>query len=445
MKTSAVVIACLAGMAIFPSCSSSNDNSSAAATPTVTASLPALGLGTLAAALAAAELEDDLAGAGPFTLFAPSDAAFAALPPGTVASLLQPQNKQQLIDILLYHVVSGNVDAATAATLDGANTLGGGGVLVDQVGSALFVNDARVTGADNRASNGIVHVVDRVLLPPQSVVDTLASRGFDTLVTAVTAAGLGGALSGVGPFTVLAPTDEAFAALGQPTLDFLLDPANQATLAGILTYHVVPGRLAAGDALTNEIAGSLQGRAVLFASPNGEARVNGATIRAVNIPCTNGVVHVIDAVLELPDPIATVATDLGFSTLVSALVATNLASTFADPAAGPFTVFAPTNAAFAALPAGLLNQLLQPVNLPVLAQILRYHVVAGNATARDVEGAIAAGLTTLQGATVGVTHAQAGLRVDGQPVSVANVLAANGIVHAIDGVLVPPGVLSQLQ
>jgi len=444
MKSHTTLLAGAAGFCLLLGCSDSNNSSAANTDPTITASLSQLGLGTLATAVATAELDDDLAGPGPFTLFAPTDAAFAALPPGQLDALLQPQNRQLLVDVLLGHVVSGNVDSATAATLSSAATLGGDTVIVDSVAASLFVNDAKVTSADNRARNGVVHVVDRVILPQKPVVETLVERGFTTLVTAVTAANLGGALSGTGPFTVLAPTDAAFAALGQATIDALLQPSAQATLAGILSYHVVPGNVAAGDALAVELAASLQGRQVLFAAPNGEARVNGARIRQINIPCTNGVIHVLDAVLEIPDPIATVATDLGFSTLVTALTATNLAGTFADANAGPFTVFAPTNAAFAALPAGLLNQLLQPVNLPVLAQILRYHVVPSALTAQDVKAAVGTGLTTLQGSVVGVLHAQ-GLSLDGQPVLTADVLAANGIVHAIDGVLVPPGVLAQLQ
>lgn len=444
MNSHTKLLAGATGVLLLLGCSNSNRSSNTNVEPTITESLSALGLGTLATAVAAAELDDDLSGTAQLTLFAPTDAAFAALPAGQLDALLQPQNRQLLVDVLLGHVVAGSVDSATAATLSDAATLGGDAVLIDAVAGSLFVNDAKVTSADNRARNGIVHVVDRVILPQKPVVETLVDRGFTTLVTAVTAANLGGALSGPGPFTVLAPTDAAFAALGQATLDALLQPSAQATLAGILTYHVVPGRVTAGDAVAAELAPSLQGRQVLFAAPNGEARVNGARIRQFNIPCTNGVVHVIDAVLELPDPIATIATDLGFSTLVAALTATNLAATFADAGAGPFTVFAPTNAAFAALPPGLLNQLLQPVNLPVLAQILRYHVVSSALTAQDVKAAIGTGLTTLQGSVLGVVHVQ-GLAVDGQPVSTADVLAANGIVHAIDGVLVPPGVLAQLQ
>jgi uncharacterized surface protein with fasciclin (FAS1) repeats len=446
MNSPRIVSAALAFTVVFAACSSDNDDPAPVAPqPTIAGSLADLGLGTLAAAVVAADLEDALASPGPFTLFAPSDAAFAALPPGTLDALLQPQNRQQLVDVLLYHVVAGRVDSAAAAALSSTPTLGGPALLIDAPGAGLWINDARVIGADNTASNGIVHVIDRVVLPPQSVLDSLTARGFGTLVAAVNAADLGTALSGPGPFTVLAPTDAAFAALGQATIDALLEPANQAALANILTYHVVPDAVRASAALAAELAPSLQGQQVLFAAAATGPRVNSAQITGFNIPCTNGVIHVLDAVLQPPAPIATVATDLGFTTLVAALNAANLTATFADPAAGPFTVLAPTDAAFAALPAGLLDQLLQPVNLPVLTQILQYHVLSGAATANSIRQAATTGLTTLQGAAVAVQDGQPGLRIDGFPVLTADVLAANGIVHAIDGVLVPPGVLQQLQ
>ena len=233
---------------LLSSCSNGNDGTgSAGASTTITASLQTLGLSTLAAAVDAADLEGTLAGTGPFTLFAPSNAAFAALPQGTLDSLLLPQNRQQLIDLLRYHLLSGEFNSTVASTLSSANTVNGAPITIDAVGSNLFINNARVTLADRDATNGVIHIVDRVLTQPQSLVSTLQGRGFSTLVTAVGAANLATTLSGPGPFTVLAPTNAAFAALGQATLDSLLLPANQVQLANILTYHVVPGRVTASD------------------------------------------------------------------------------------------------------------------------------------------------------------------------------------------------------
>ena len=120
---------------------------------------------TLVAALKAAGLVATLEGAGPFTVFAPTDAAFAKLPPGTVDSLLKPENKKKLTDILTYHVVAGNVHAAEVVKMTTAKTLNGESVSIIVNGSSVKVNDANVTKTDIAASNGTIHVIDTVLLP----------------------------------------------------------------------------------------------------------------------------------------------------------------------------------------------------------------------------------------------------------------------------------------
>lgn len=439
-----LLLGALAAPLFLVSCSDSDDDDP---TPqqTINGSLDDLGLNTLAAAVLAAELDDDLAGPNSLTLFAPSDAAFAALPAGMLDSLLLPQNQQQLIDLLLYHVVAGEVSSTDAALLTEATSLGGPDLIVDVLNDELFVNEGRVVDADNDASNGVIHVIDRVLMPPETVFETLATRGLDTLATAVTAANLEATLTGVGPFTVLAPTDDAFAALGQLTLDFLLDPANQAELAEILTYHVLAGEETASSLVLDELLATVQGQNVLVAADGNSFTVNGTTVNLFNIRCTNGIVHVLDAVLEVPEPIAAVATDAGFTTLVAALDAAGLTATFADASAGPFTVFAPTDAAFAALPAGVLDQLLDPINQAVLIQVLQYHVASGELTANGVAAAEGTGIVTLEGSTLPVVADENGITVDGVTVTAANTLAANGIVHTIDAVLVPAGALNALQ
>ena len=123
---------------------------------------------TLGAALDAAGLIDTLKGNGPFTVFAPTDAAFAKLPPGTVENLLKPENKDQLVAILTYHVVSGKVMAVDVVKLKEAKTVNGKMIDIETKGDAVMVNDARVTETDIGASNGIIHVVDTVILPPKS-------------------------------------------------------------------------------------------------------------------------------------------------------------------------------------------------------------------------------------------------------------------------------------
>ena len=121
---------------------------------------------TLAAALNAAGLVETLKGPGPFTVFAPTDAAFAKLPAGTVENLLKPENKEQLIAILTYHVVPGSVMAADVVKLDEAKTVNGKMLNVKASDSGVMINDAKVTAADIGASNGVIHVIDSVVLPP---------------------------------------------------------------------------------------------------------------------------------------------------------------------------------------------------------------------------------------------------------------------------------------
>lgn len=120
---------------------------------------------TLAAALEAAGLVDTLKGPGPFTVFAPTDAAFAALPAGTVDNLLKPENREQLVAILTYHVVPGSYPAARVATLDEAATVNGANVDIRAAGNGVTVDGARVVKADVAASNGVIHVIDAVLMP----------------------------------------------------------------------------------------------------------------------------------------------------------------------------------------------------------------------------------------------------------------------------------------
>jgi uncharacterized surface protein with fasciclin (FAS1) repeats len=122
---------------------------------------------TLAAALTAADLVSTLKGPGPFTVFAPTDAAFEKLPPGTVDTLLKPENKAMLQAVLKYHVVSGKVLAADVVKVSKATTLQGQDVSVTVSGSAVKINDANVTTTDVMATNGVIHVIDTVLLPPQ--------------------------------------------------------------------------------------------------------------------------------------------------------------------------------------------------------------------------------------------------------------------------------------
>ncbi|MBI5954087.1 MAG: fasciclin domain-containing protein [Chloroflexi bacterium] len=266
---------------------------------------------TLVAAVGAAGLVDTLKGEGPFTVFAPTDDAFAALPAGTVDELLRPENKQKLTDILLYHVVSGSVMAADVTALTSAATVLGKDIAVKVDMGNVYINEAKVIITDIATSNGIIHVIDAVLLPPSddammeeknTIVDVAVADGrFKTLVAAVTAADLVETLSGEGPFTVFAPTDDAFAALPAGTLDSLLLPENKQQLTDILLYHVVSGKVMAADVVTLTSAPTVLGKDVTITVKDGKVFLND-TVQVIitDVEASNGMIHVIDAVLLPP-------------------------------------------------------------------------------------------------------------------------------------------------
>ncbi len=255
---------------------------------------------TLAAALQAADLVGALKGDGPFTVFAPTDDAFGDLAEGTVESLLRPENRDDLVTILTYHVVPGRLDAAEVSRRLGVDTLSGQRLTLRAQGGKVSVGRANVVRADIACSNGILHVIDSVLLPStQNLVEVAAgAEAFGTLLKAAQVAGLADTLANRGPFTVLAPTDDAFAQLPKGTLEALVnDPA---ALANILKYHVLPERVFSSEAVAAGAARTLQGESVRFAIQDGRLRAGGASVLGNDLQATNGVIHVIDEVLLPP-------------------------------------------------------------------------------------------------------------------------------------------------
>jgi uncharacterized surface protein with fasciclin (FAS1) repeats len=385
---------------------------------------------TLAAALTAADLIDTLKGEGPFTVFAPTDDAFAKLPEGTVEALLE--DIPALTDILLYHVVEGRVKAAQVVELEVGESISGAPFRVRVEDGRVFINDAEVIITDIFTSNGTIHVIDSVLLPPQDIVDTAVADGrFTTLAAALTAADLIDTLKGEGPFTVFAPTDAAFAALPAGTVEALLNdiPA----LTDILLYHVAEGRAFASTVVTLDKVPTLQGRTVTITIEDGNVFLNNAQVIITDIFTSNGVIHVIDAVLIPPkDIVETAVADGRFTTLAAALTAADLIETLQGE--GPFTVFAPTDAAFATLPEGTVEALLE--DIPTLTDILLYHVVAGEVMAEDVVELQYA--TTVQGNDVLVKVNEQGVFINNARVIITDIETYNGVIHVIDSVLLPP-------
>ena len=252
---------------------------------------------TLEAALNAADLTSVLNGADEYTLFAPTDAAFANLPDGLVEALLTDPSGV-LSEVLLYHVVAGAAPSSALSDGQMVETANGQQVTITISAGNVMVNNAMVIVADIMADNGIVHVIDAILIPQTTTVYDVVANSPDhtTLKTAIDLAGLDGTLSSAGTFTLFAPTDAAFAAVDAATLNALLaDP--QGLLTDVLLYHVV-GSIALSSNLSNGASVStLFGENVIVSIDGSTVMINDATVTVADIVTINGVVHVIDVVL----------------------------------------------------------------------------------------------------------------------------------------------------
>lgn len=258
------------------------------------------GFTMLVAAADRAGLVGVLDSPGSYTVFAPTDEAFEAS--GITMDAIAAMPSADLARILTYHAIGAEVPSS-AAVPGPADTLAGFSVIIgtdDGVtinGGNAVRGGANVVTADIEADNGVIHVIDRVLLPP-TVADLARYAGLGALSGAVEAANLGEALAGEGPFTVFAPTDEAFARLPAGTLEALLKDKDK--LKSILTYHVVAGDLKAASVLGGAQLKTLQGQTLQARSAEGQVNINQARLLKADIDCSNGVIHVIDTVL-LPE------------------------------------------------------------------------------------------------------------------------------------------------
>merc|ERR1711992_145459 len=267
-------------------------------------------LSTLLAAVQAAGLDETLNGAGTFTVFAPNNAAFAKLPEGTIATLLRPENKDQLTAILLKHVLPVQIKAGEIPSgSTKVKTVGGEEVEIINAGGGVTVNGATVIATDVLASNGVVHVIDTVILPEtkepetrntlKTIAGTAAATPFlSTLLAAVKAADLAGTLDGAGTFTVFAPNNDAFAKLPEGTVATLLKPENKDQLTAILLKHVLPVQINAGQIPSGSTkVKTVGGEEVEIVNSGAGVTVNGANVIATDVFASSGVVHVIDTVI----------------------------------------------------------------------------------------------------------------------------------------------------
>ncbi|MGQ9850323.1 MAG: fasciclin domain-containing protein [Aggregatilineaceae bacterium] len=273
---------------------------------------------TLVAAIEAAGLVDFFASSKPITVFAPTNAAFeAAFEALGIAPEDLLADTATLTSILLYHVVPGAVTSDIVVGLESATTLNGADIAIkaDDMGVSLNDGQAKVAAVDIMASNGVIHVIDGVILPPAAeeeemaepmgtIVDIAAgNEAFGTLVAAVQAAGLVDALSAAGPYTVFAPTNDAFAAalsaLGITAEDLLADTE---TLTSILLYHVAPGKFPAAAVVQMEEIGTLNGATIKVMSDDMGVSLNDGQAKVVtaDVMADNGIIHVIDGVILPP-------------------------------------------------------------------------------------------------------------------------------------------------
>ena len=391
---------------------------------------------TLETAVIQADLAGTLSGDGPFTVFAPTDAAFDALPDGILDQVLA--DNDVLTAILLHHVHSGN--ALSTDLSDGMEvpTLNDDIITVSIDGEVVMIDMATVTVADIIASNGVVHVIDMVLLPAtddQTVMSIIANSPAHTILEeAVLAAELDGTLSGDGPFTVFAPSDDAFDGLPAGALDLIL--ANTEQLTDLLLNHVHSGNVLSTDLSDGMMVPTLNETELTVSIDGMTVMIDLATVTQADLTASNGVVHVIDKVL-LPDfgqEDTTVYSIIKASpihtTLEAAIDAAGLGETLSGD--GPFTVFAPTDDAFDALPAGALDDLL--ADIPLLTEILKHHVHSGNVLSTDLSDGME--VPTLNDDVLVVSIDAGSVMIDMSTVIQPDIVANNGVVHVINAVLV---------
>jgi len=400
---------------------------------------------------------------GPLTVLVPTNEAFSKLGSGVAESMLLPPNLDKLRQVLLHHVIAGRQDTTMLQAGTTLMTQSGGQMLVTQTDPFKVDSLSEGISTDVPATNGLLHVVDTVVFPrgfvypDKSLLQLVQqSPALSTLAAALQASGLDSNLGGVTLFTLFAPTNDAFAALGIGVATSLLMPANKDKLYQLLRYHLLPGAFTRDEFTANAAVQTLE-QSFLKISSVKPFVVGTSRVSTVDVPATNGVMHMLDSVLlpasfrfpdkdvvQLADSTASLNT---FNELVSLA---GLRGNFTGQ--GPYTVFAPTDAAFAVLGGETLQALRQVDMRETLQRVLKYHVISGRTDStllrygRDIR--------TLEGASISITPwtelgwkgiAYAGLQppvtlnVDVQ-VSTPNALATNGIVHLVNKVLVPPGV-----
>lgn len=373
-----------------------------------------------------------------FTVFAPDDNAFTAIATSlgtTINGLLALPN---LTDILTYHVLGTEVNSsaitngAIVQPLSTTNSL----KLTLKTNGDVYVNQAKVSTANISADNGILHIIDAVVLPVETVVDLAIDNGFSTLAAAAVKAELLPSLTD--PFatlTVFAPTNAAFDDLAEELDVSVSDLLDLPNLADLLTYHVL-GTEVGSNAITNgaivqplSTTNSLK----LTLKSNGNVFVNHAQVTNADILADNGVVHVLNKVVLPIETVVDIAIDNGFTSLTAAVIKAELLPTLLNPFS-EFTVFAPTNDAFQNLATLLNTDLTGLLGNPNLSDILTYHVLSDDVYSTDLVNN--SSVATVNGQSIQITTIPS-VKINNSNVTLADIESDNGIVHVIDAVLLP--------
>ena len=398
----------------------------------------------LVQALTKAGLADDLSSMeNQFTVFAPTNDAFAALLSELGVASLNDIPTDVLTKVLLYHVKSG---IATSGQINTGyyNTLADGPIsgttlslYVDKANLKIN-NRASLTKVDIMAENGVIHVIDKVILPMSIADHAVANSNFSALVAAASKAGLVPALDDeTQKYTVFAPVNAAFTEL-LSTLGVTLSDLSAETLTPILLYHVlgtaVPSsQVAAGYVPTLSTAFG-KSVSLQLSTAAGVKLNNNANVVAVDVVATNGIIHAIDKVVLPPTVVDLALQNSVFSLLFEAVVKADLVGALS--ANGPFTVFAPTNDAFNALFATLGVSGISALTKEQLTPILLAHVVSGNVQSGDLTSGSVPTLNSAKSLNVAVSSS--GVTIDGTiNVVKADVQGKNGVVHVINKVIVP--------
>lgn len=412
-------------------------------------------LSTLVTAINTAGLAGTLSGPGPFTVFAPTNAAFEALPDGVLESLIA--NPAALADLLTYHVVSGDFESTDLSSGSLGTLLTGSSIEVVVAGGSVTLNgSSNVTVPDNLASNGVVHIINEVLVPlgwepPKPSIVELASSN-ENLSILVEALGrfpdLVDALSSDGTYTVFAPVNDGFVALLDAIGQTELSDVPDGVLRDILQYHVIStSAIMSTDLSDGDMATTLSGEDVSVTINGDGVFISGSKVALPDVEASNGIVHVVEDVMVNPSIVPIVGTIVApayfnkdFTILTSAVLAadpTILTLLLGDgPSSNGMTLFAPTNDAFAA--AGITE-------LPdksVLDVVLPYHVLDGIVKAADLPAtSTAAAEVPSLGGTLYLSNmgGDAGVFLNGSTqVVITDIEESNGVVHVIDRTLLPP-------